>query len=142
MYLIEDPANPQFIASLDETFKTTGIRLLGNQLLLLDEDAGLFIYEYAPFTTQLHNLSTVNRNLQIFPNPVTSRFYFTWPEQISSPATLEILDLYGRIVQESKITGFVNERILVDIHHLPTGTFFLRLHNQRNKMTNTIIMKL
>lgn len=103
------------------TFYAAGNATNGN-----GSDSGDFVYTgnlsiNGTITTSSESL--LNESLRIFPNPVTSGNAFALHSPLF-PATLECMDLQGRILSRTEI---LNNETMVPTQNLLPGTYILRL---------------
>jgi len=68
--------------------------------------------------------------LQVFPNPVTDKLHIVIPNHIETRDLVEIFDINGRRVlyapvQTGHATSLHNGTIVIDISHLPSGTYIV-----------------
>lgn len=66
----------------------------------------------------------------LYPNPTTGKFYITFSKAIDN-ATIQVLDVNGKVVQRVKGSG---TRLEFDLSNQPSGTYFISIN------TNGIII--
>ncbi len=60
----------------------------------------------------------------LYPNPTTGKFYITFSKAIDN-ATIQVLDVNGKVVQRIKGSG---TRLEFDLSKQPSGTYFILIH--------------
>jgi hypothetical protein len=77
-------------------------------------------------------------NLRIFPNPVEDVLYLTFDRNSNEPIVVELIDLLGRVQQEWR--NYATEiSIQLNISHLPTGTYWLKIVEDKKIATYKIM---
>jgi hypothetical protein len=71
----------------------------------------------------------------IFPNPTTGSFSITCTNAKVN-AAITIVDVNGKVVQQSKANG---QRLNLDISLLAAGTYFVRIQEKGNVLTQKIV---
>jgi hypothetical protein len=89
--------------------------------------------------TALKNISAVIRpqaqQLKLYPNPSSDLIRI---QKIPSPSRFVIFDLTGKTVAKG---GISTEKPLVDISHLPSGTYLLQVSTSQGEITTQQIIK-
>lgn len=89
--------------------------------------------------TALKNISAVIKpqaqQLKLYPNPSSDLIRI---QKIPSPSRFVIFDLTGKTVAKG---GISTEKPLVDISHLPSGTFLLQVSTSQGEITTQQIIK-
>jgi hypothetical protein len=78
----------------------------------------------------------VSKITAIYPNPTTGIFSIIFSSDLKD-ATIQIIDLTGKIIQQRKITNTTRETF--DISGSPAGTYFLRVVFNGKLITQKII---
>lgn len=60
----------------------------------------------------------------LYPNPTTGKFYIAFSKAIDN-ATIQVLDVNGKVVQQVKGSG---TRLEFDLSKQPSGTYFILIH--------------
>ncbi len=77
-------------------------------------------------------------NLRIFPNPVEDVLYLTFDRNSNEPIVVELIDLLGRVQQEWR--NYATEiSMQLNISHLPTGTYWLKIVEDKKIATYKIM---
>jgi len=71
----------------------------------------------------------------IFPNPTSGKFAITFSKELFN-ATIAIVDVNGKTVQQSKQSG---NRLNFDIYNLPAGIYFVKVLDGNNVIRKKII---
>lgn len=71
--------------------------------------------------------------LNIFPNPAGEVIGIDYALSDPSPANLTIIDFNGRVAYQLELTA-ENANYQVDVSHLPTGLYLMRLDQQGNAL--------
>lgn len=66
--------------------------------------------------------------MEVFPNPVVSDQVYISVNRLSDhPATLELIDIFGRKTDSRLIEAHENGTFTFNLSDLPSGTYFIRL---------------
>jgi len=84
-----------------------------------------------------------NDDIVVYPNPTTGIIIITGIRHCGldpqSPANVEIFDVMGRIVAvETRLATSLHETLL-DISHIPSGIYFIRIHTEKGVVTRKIV---
>ena len=91
-------------------------------------------------TTNVENIEEVNA-LNLFPNPTSGDFFLEIDLTQSVNLSVEIFDLFGKRVLSRQNQQQTSETILLDLNHLPSGTYFVQLYvNQQFIPTKKLIL--
>lgn len=77
---------------------------------------------------------TLNRELQLYPNPVSEKLFIETPSQ----SLIEILDLQGKVLMSFRSNRTESE---LDVFMLPNGTYFARVSNRDRSASMIKFMK-
>jgi hypothetical protein len=77
-------------------------------------------------------------NLQLYPNPNTGLFQISLENESNDPFAIELMDLSGRVVYRSTLTG--NE-MTVNVQDIANGTYVLRIQGKGNVLNETVIVQ-
>ena len=102
-------------------------------LFLGNESGGLIYYENTEVSNGSYILFNDNVEFDFFPNPNNGLVYIKTTQQLN----LEIFNLVGQKVHESEI----NNPQLLDISNLKSGTYFLKVYQNKNFKVEKIILK-
>lgn len=78
----------------------------------------------------------ITKIASVYPNPTTGRFSIVFGKELKD-ATIQIIDMNGKPIQQRKTTGSIKEDF--DISNVAAGTYFLRVINKENIITQKII---
>jgi endonuclease I len=71
----------------------------------------------------------MNIQFTVLPNPVTNVLVMQFNQVIDANATLQIVDLSGRLLKQLTVAG-LQQNIQIDVQDLAAGTYVIRLVNQ------------
>jgi|GEM_PF-3124531 len=77
-------------------------------------------------STGIPEIPDLSGGITTYPNPFTDRFRIDFPEGFNDPAILQILDLNGRILQQSRRPAGVRS-MTIGNSNLPPGPLLLRI---------------
>ncbi len=75
--------------------------------------------------------SSRSLKLAIYPNPATNRFSIQSPALENESATVEIFDLYGRLIQSIEIPD-AKSSVKIRVDHLQKGMYIVRLNGSQS----------
>ena len=82
------------------------------------------------------NMSDVNSNIAVYPNPTTGKFTIDFGDQVVNEVTLK--DVSGRIVY---INNAINSSQLnVELPHIETGMYLLHISNDKGIITRKLLI--
>jgi hypothetical protein len=100
----------------------------------MDND-GSYLYSNI---AMINNKSTAN-GFVVYPNPAADMIQITGPATaIGEHATVTLFDAAGRKLMDAKITGAVT---LLNVGHLPNGTYLLKMFTSQETSIEKIIIK-
>ncbi|MDR1666755.1 MAG: T9SS type A sorting domain-containing protein [Bacteroidales bacterium] len=76
--------------------------------------------------------------LQLFPNPVSNRFYFKWPHLFKAPLIIEIFDSSGKTVLSRYISNVDDG---VDVSKFPEGMYIVKIYDKTTCGVGKIIKR-
>ncbi len=76
--------------------------------------------------------------LKIFPNPAVDQLQFNIVTESGIPGTIEVYDLYGKLVY-SRASSNIHEERLADIAHLLNGKYYMRVVSHESSVTKGFI---
>ncbi len=82
------------------------------------------------------NENTVSRKIMVSPNPARSFIQFALPD--TKIDNIEIFDSNGQIVVSKPISK-LNQLIEIDILHLPTGFYFLKVYSEKGAFAGKFV---
>jgi hypothetical protein len=87
----------------------------------------------------VEELESANDLVKVYPNPASSVISIRLTVGSQQLAVAEILDLYGNVVQEM-VKGEVGEGVMIlDIGHLPTGIYIIRIRVEDQLIVKKVI---
>jgi hypothetical protein len=95
--------------------------------------------KYEFFKTVLLNMTTglSLTQVNVFPNPVRDRLFVTFEGSSDDSYVFEVIDQFGRVVEQSTVMGADGEnKIGVDVILLQSGYYVGRLSNQETVLDN------
>jgi hypothetical protein len=99
---------------------------------------GLLKYGIPP-NLGVEELESANDLVKVYPNPASSVISIRLTVGSQQLAVAEILDLYGNVVQEM-VKGEVGEGVMIlDIGHLPTGIYIIRIRVEDQLIVKKVI---
>lgn len=85
------------------------------------------------------NLDASANGIRIFPNPATDRCVIEFPELLSSPVNLTVLDANGRMVRTFNIT---QQNTGLDLQGLNTGMYYLKIQkDSKNYFQKLVVVR-
>ena len=84
------------------------------------------------------NAEMLSAAIKIFPNPTRGELTITNYE--SGITNVEIYDRMGRVFNHSQGSIF-NTQLKIDLSHLPSGVFFLKIETERGAITHKVVKK-
>ncbi len=89
------------------------------------------------YLTEINEIVSKNNNeLFIYPNPANDKLYVKTKNNLSEKVIYSIIDLFGRVVYETKSTMLES----IDVSALSSGVYFLRTISDKNTFTNKFII--
>ena len=86
-------------------------------------------------STAVGNFQILDKEIMIYPNPVTHTLHFSLPE-IANNAIVSIMDVEGRVVYSQQGFSCQKEKpFAIDVSFLNNGIYFLSVHNGSYKST-------
>ena len=82
-------------------------------------------------------------DIVVYPNPAEEQLIVECRDAINGVSTMttitniEIFDVFGRNV--SRLISHISHPIFIDISHLPSGIYFVRIQTENNIITKKII---
>jgi len=114
------------------------MRLVDNTVIAATHGRGLFTttWEKDVYTLESENQSET-ASLKVYPNPVTD--FIGLKTHLEGDFDLQILDMQGKIVLSEKLFLQAENSLQLDLKHLPSGQYVLRLNNGSQQLTQKII---
>lgn len=114
------------------------MRLSDNTVIAATHGRGLFTtaWEKDVYTFEGENQSET-ASLKVYPNPVTD--FIGLKTHLEGDFDLQILDMQGKIVLSEKLFLQAENSLQLDLKHLPSGQYVLRLNNGSQQLTQKII---
>ena len=96
-----------------------------------------------PIPITVHDYSDVDElfgeaNINIYPNPTSDLLNIDFAEYRSQVIHMQIVDMAGKTVLNTKIMSGQNS---FDLSDLPDGTYFVNLQNGKNSTVNKIVIQ-
>jgi hypothetical protein len=121
-------------------FKNT----MGNVMYNFNSDFGGQVYKQFTVgiaTGEEEFLLTNVTNLNVYPNPSESMVYIDYNLTNRNDASIEVLDLMGKIIYSSKDENVTAGNRVVDMSEFSNGVYFVRLISGNQQMTKKLIIK-
>lgn len=126
---------------------TSGSWMMEGNPMAATQTSGLWsiqannITEFSPFAVFQAAPSSIDEleagiNMNIFPNPTAQRININFSEDMLGTFNMEIVDMYGKVVDNYKLTGNGNS---IDISHLPSGNYFIRFSNSDFRTVRKVV---
>jgi len=114
------------------------MRLSDNTVIAATHGRGLFTtaWEKDIYTFESENQSET-AFLKVYPNPVTD--FAGFKTHLKCDFDLQILDMQGKMVMSKKLFLQTENTLQLDLKHLPSGQYVLRLNNGNQQFTQIII---
>ena len=79
-----------------------------------------------------------NFSLSAYPNPTTDNLTLRVGNYRQESLMYRVLDTEGKLVSEAKLQG---QETVIEMHQLPTATYFVEVHNEGKKVQTFKIIK-
>jgi hypothetical protein len=85
------------------------------------------------------DLNAADAGIRIYPNPALDFCLIEFPEAISDPAQLSVLDVNGRLVRVLQIT---QQNTRLDLNGIQNGIYYLKIQkDSRNYFQKLVIVR-
>lgn len=117
-----------FYENLDATAETDNFGFV-----VTTPDGGYVAIDYHDFVisenavVRTNNVSELEDNLVVFPNPMSNQLQLRWTAQLSRTLALELFDLNGRQLRRQTVDGRSGNASL-EVAGLPAGVYLLRIN--------------
>ena len=121
-------------------FKNT----MGNVMYNFNSDFGGQAYKQFTVgiaTGQDEFILTNTTNLNVYPNPSESLVYIDYNLMNRTDASIDVLDMMGKIIYSSKDENVTAGNKVVDMSEFSNGVYFVRLVSGNQQMTKKLIIK-
>ncbi len=119
-------------------------KLFDEIIILQDSVDTLFIRLSECEAGETQNVSRMAKSdVRVYPNPVNRELRITNYE-FKQGDVVEIFDMNGKRVYVAKpnsTSSIVNSTLIIDVSHLPTGTYLLRISQQNNEVLVAKVVK-
>jgi hypothetical protein len=78
------------------------------------------------------------QKLSLFPNPSEGRFTVSLPPGLTGSLDLAVRDLTGRLVASDRLAQGTGNEVLLELGHLPNGTYFVVLHANSQRFVGRV----
>ena len=105
----------------------------------IQQDTTISVSDFLNQLSTGFNIPNSERNIKIFPNPVSSELFITMNNNVGLPLTTEIYNNQGQLIQSSR-----NEAIeyVVNTSNLSKGTYIVKIIDNNNKCLFNKFIKL
>lgn len=76
-------------------------------------------------------------NIRVYPNPVQTQLSIHFPFDLAGEIQLSIFNLQGQVVQQGNYQ-LSEASLVISMHTLPRGTYFLRISSSQGIFTHKI----
>lgn len=80
-------------------------------------------------------------NISLFPNPAINTIHIKGIPEISDVESLEVLNVYGKILLKADVRNSEDPEIHIDLRDLPAGIYFLKVNARDYTFTKEFIKK-
>jgi Secretion system C-terminal sorting domain len=95
----------------------------------------IFVVKFTDVISGVSQLSLAN-GISIYPNPAKNVFLIKF-NNTNAPASVELYDVTGKLVQSERVASNINAPIPVNIKGLQTGTYLLKIWNAKKQLIGT-----
>jgi hypothetical protein len=113
--------------------------LITGKISSIQQDTTISVLEFFNQLSTGFNLPNSERNIKIFPNPVSSELFITINNNVGLPLTTEIYNNNGQLIQSSR-NGAIE--YVVNTCSLSKGTYFIKIIDNSNKCLISKFIKL
>lgn len=85
-------------------------------------------------TLDLKNLSPINLELKLYPNPTSNLIHLSFSKGDALNAIYQLYDLQGRLLKNSKIKTLETS---INLNNYPSGSYFLNVLDSNKKIIKT-----
>jgi photosystem II stability/assembly factor-like uncharacterized protein len=104
-------------------------------------ESGIYKYDGSFQATENTGISEQSSKLEVYPNPGSGSFYFSYYSENNAPILLQIRDLKGQSVFVKYFkTNSETRLISLDLKDKPKGIYFLQIINGNELMTEKLII--
>ncbi len=89
--------------------------------------------------TKENEAVNISENIFLYPNPTDGSFFIEFADKKDCTAEIIIYNISGKIVFEK--TNVSNDRIAINICHLPKGIYLVQINRSKNTHTQKIILR-
>lgn len=96
------------------------------------------------YKVDIDKMGSYSTELRAYPNPSDGNFMIDIPERFvknTSPATLEIVDLQGKIIQSQTITQINNALLMVNTEKIAKGMYLVKLKQNHDLCTTKVLLR-
>jgi hypothetical protein len=96
------------------------------------------------YMVDIDKMGSYSTELRAYPNPSDGNFMIDIPERFAkntSPATLEIVDLQGKIIQSQTITQINNALFTVNTEKIAKGMYLVKLKQNHDLCTTKVLLR-
>ena len=96
------------------------------------------------YMVDIDKMGSYSTELRAYPNPSDGNFMIDIPERFvknTSPATLEIVDLQGKIIQSQTITQINNALFMVNTEKIAKGMYLVKLKQNHDLCTTKVLLR-
>ena len=84
--------------------------------------------------------ATEGKDFKVFPNPAHDQVYLLIPASfLQQEVTIELLNSLGQKITEKHLSQFYGEMEQINIHELNPGTYYVRIFNQDNQLSQKFL---
>ncbi len=130
---VNDENYQHYIFELPESitdFASIRIRFLG-----LSESNGIFYLD----NVNVHE-ETADFEFQLYPNPNDGTLFVNVTYEERDDVEIALLDIFGRVLLQDKVEEVKSKRFFLDLSHLPSQVYFVRVTTGRGTLTERVVL--
>jgi endonuclease I len=109
---------------LDQDYTLTVFNISDLQGNIISEDT----YDFHSDYTSVGTTNLKMEEMELFPNPASEVLNIEFPEEVG-PASVQIFDLQGRLINTYQIEGF-SSQISIDVSYMKSGVYIAKLNTR------------
>jgi hypothetical protein len=101
----------------------------GDTVLLQQQDADIFLAKLHDPVLSVNEKSIYRGNVLLFPNPATGIVNVLFKDFIDEEINITVIDLSGKVINETKAFYFTEDSLQLDFNNLPEGVFLVKIYS-------------
>lgn len=93
--------------------------------------------------SKIVSFNRINRDadIKLYPNPATKGSFICESSGFSRGTVLQLVSSAGEVMRKYTLTGPAKNRIVIDTYGILPGVYFLRINQQNNVFTKTVLIR-